>query len=41
MLTFITSKGGKTKIACPIYYEEARPPTAGVPESVVEKEMVR
>ena len=34
-------KGGKTKILCPIYYEEARPPTAGVPESVIEKEMVR
>ena len=34
-------KGGKTKILCPIYYEEARPPTAGVSESVIEKEMVR
>ena len=26
---------------CPIYYEEVRPPTAGVPESVIEKEVVR
>ena len=34
-------KGGKTKILFPIYYEEARPPTAGVPESVIEKEQVR
>ena len=33
-------KGGKTKIVCPIYYEETRPPTAGVPETVIEKEMV-
>ena len=34
-------KGGKTKILFPIYYEEARPPTAGVPETVIEKEEVR
>ena len=31
-------QGGKTKILFPIYFEEERPPTAGVPEGVIERE---
>ena len=31
---------GKTKIPFPIYYEAERPPTAGVPEGVIEREQV-
>lgn len=34
-------QGGKVKIPFPIYYEVERPPTAGVPEGVIEKEQVR
>ena len=41
MCVHVCLKGGKTKVLCPIYYEEARPPTAGVPENVIEKEQVR
>ncbi len=32
--------GGKTKILFPIYFEQERPPTAGVPEGVIEREQV-
>jgi len=31
-------KGGKTKILFPIYFEQERPPTAGVPEGIIERE---
>ena len=31
-------QGGKTKILFPIYYEQERPPTAGVVDGVIERE---
>ena len=37
---YLFLKGGKTKIPFPIYFEEAKPPSAGVPENVIEKEQV-
>ena len=32
------TQGGKTKILFPIYFEQERPPTAGVADGVIEKE---
>ena len=35
---FFSAQGGKTKILFPIYFEQERPPTAGVADGVIEKE---
>ena len=36
---FLVYTQGKLKIHFPIYYEEDRPPTAGVPEGIIERQM--
>ena len=33
------TQGGKMKIAFPIYFEQERPPTSGVPEGVIERQV--